>query len=91
MSSKPLSRKVALVTGGSRGIGRAIAVALAAEGACVVVNYVADIAAAQQVAADIHALGGRASVVKADVVVFLATPAARWISGQCLPVNGGFA
>ena len=27
----------------------------------------------------------------ADVVVFLATPAARWISGQCLPVNGGFA
>jgi 3-oxoacyl-[acyl-carrier protein] reductase len=27
----------------------------------------------------------------AAVVVFLATPAARWISGQCLPVNGGFA
>ena len=69
MSSKILNRKVALVTGGSRGIGRAIAMALAAEGALVGVNYIADEAAARQVVADIQARGGKASVIKADVSV----------------------
>jgi len=69
MASKVLNRKVAVVTGGSRGIGRAIAVALAAEGARVVVNYVADKPAAQQVVVDIQTRGGQASVIKADVSV----------------------
>jgi hypothetical protein len=67
MSSNGLSHKVAIVTGASRGIGRAIALALAAEGAAVLVNYVRDRTAADHVVADIQARGGRATVVKADV------------------------
>ena len=57
-----LSGKVAIVPGGSRGIGRAIAEELAAAGARVVVNYNSNVAAAQQVA---QAIGGVA--VQADV------------------------
>jgi 3-oxoacyl-[acyl-carrier protein] reductase len=67
MTSLGLNRKVAIVTGGSRGIGRAIAVALAAEGAAVLVNFVTDRAAADHVVADIQARGGRATAVKADI------------------------
>lgn len=62
-----LEGKKALVTGASRGIGRAIALALAAEGADVAVNYAGSEAAAKEVAAQIEAMGRRALVLKADV------------------------
>ncbi len=60
---------VALVTGGSRGIGRAIALALASAGHSVAVNYASSPAAADEVVAAIAAEGGRAIAVKADVGV----------------------
>ena len=59
--------KIALVTGSSRGIGRAIALRLAHEGADVVVNYRRQTAAAEATAAAITALGRRALVVQADI------------------------
>jgi 3-oxoacyl-[acyl-carrier protein] reductase len=67
MANKILAHKVALVTGGSRGIGRAISMALAAQGASVVVNWVADQAAAQAVVDEVQALGGQAIIAQADV------------------------
>ncbi len=62
-----LNEKVAIVTGGSRGIGRATALALASEGAKVVVNYANSSAAAEEVVAEIQAMGREAITVKADV------------------------
>jgi 3-oxoacyl-[acyl-carrier protein] reductase len=62
-----LSGKIALVTGGSRGIGRAIAIALAAAGTDVAVNYVSDEAAAQEAATEIEESGRRALALQADV------------------------
>ena len=62
-----LEGKKALVTGASRGIGRAIALARAAEGADVVVNYAGSEAAAKEVAAEIEAMGRKAVVVQADI------------------------
>ncbi len=58
---------MALVTGASRGIGRAIAVGLAAAGADVAVNYRKEKGAAEEVCAEIRGLGRRAISVKADV------------------------
>jgi 3-oxoacyl-[acyl-carrier protein] reductase len=62
-----LSGKVAIVTGSSRGIGRAIAERLAAEGAAVVVNYVRGEQAAQEVVDAIRKRGGQAVAIRADV------------------------
>jgi NAD(P)-dependent dehydrogenase (short-subunit alcohol dehydrogenase family) len=59
--------QVALVTGGGRGIGRAIARRLAREGASVCVNYLSRADAAESLVADINANGGRAIAVAADV------------------------
>ncbi len=62
-----LEGKVAVITGGGRGIGRAIALRYAAEGADVVVNYRQDEGAARDTAAAIEALGRRALLARADV------------------------
>jgi 3-oxoacyl-[acyl-carrier protein] reductase len=64
-----LAQKVALVTGASRGIGRAIALALAQEGAGVAINYVHRADAATEVKDAVHALGQEALTLQADVAV----------------------
>src|SRR5689334_7133141 len=66
----PLAGRTALVTGGGRGIGRAIALALAEDGADIAVNYRRDDAAAEKTVADIEALGRRAHAYAADVADF---------------------
>jgi len=62
-----LDGKVALITGASRGIGRAIAQRLGREGAAVVVNYSGNLEAARETVAAVEAAGGRAVPVQADV------------------------
>lgn len=62
-----LKGRTALVTGGSRGIGRAVALALAEEGADVAINYVSNEAAAADVAEHIAKMGRRAILARADV------------------------
>jgi len=62
-----LSGKTALVTGASRGIGRAVALALAKAGAQVVVHYGSDAKEAEAVVAEVNKLGGRAHAVAGDL------------------------
>ncbi len=62
-----LKDKKAIVTGSGRGIGRAVAIAFAKEGADVLINYHSNDAAAKEVAAEIEKLGRKAVIVKADV------------------------
>jgi 3-oxoacyl-[acyl-carrier protein] reductase len=62
-----LKGRVALVTGGSRGIGRSIALALAGAGACVAVNYRVEAEAAAEVVRAITGAGGAAVALQADV------------------------
>lgn len=63
----PLAGRTALVTGGSRGVGRAVALRLAADGAAVAVNYRRDAAAADEVVAAVRAAGGTARAFRASV------------------------
>ncbi|QKZ06123.1 3-oxoacyl-ACP reductase family protein [Pseudomonas eucalypticola] len=65
-NTQPFTGKVALVQGGSRGIGAAIVKRLAAEGAAVAFTYVSSQAPAQALADGITALGGKALAIKAD-------------------------
>src|SRR5688500_16199975 len=59
--------RVAVVTGGSRGIGRAVSHRLSADGLAIVVNYVGDTAAAEETVAALTAADGKALAVRADV------------------------
>ncbi len=61
------TKRVALVTGGSRGIGRAAALRLASDGAAVAMNYNSNAAAAETVVGQIVSAGGRAIALQADV------------------------
>ncbi|WP_028922872.1 SDR family oxidoreductase [Pseudonocardia acaciae] len=87
--------RVAVVTGGSRGIGRAVALRLAAGGAAVVVNYRTDADAAKRVVADIEADGGRATAVMADAAdpgqlrAMLDAAERRWGGLDVLVLNAG--
>ena len=65
MTGKSLTGQVAIVTGASRGIGKAVALALAAEGATVIINY-----NGSAEAADIRSQGGMAEAVKCNVADF---------------------
>jgi len=65
-----LENRVAIVTGGSRGIGRAVALELAARGASVVVNYNSSPNRAEEVVKEIEAAGGKAATFQADVSNF---------------------
>lgn len=67
MGEQRLAGKIALVTGASRGIGRAVALRLAQLGADVVINYLRKESAAREVLAEVEAMGRRALLVKADV------------------------
>jgi len=90
-----LTEKTAIVTGASRGIGRAIALALAAEGARVVVNYSRNADAADEVVARIAAANGEAIAVQADVAdpsqvgALLAATQARFGGIHILVNNAG--
>lgn len=64
---QPLAGKVALVTGGGRGIGREIALRFARDGAFVIVNYASSKAGAEGVVAEIEAMGGKAIALQADI------------------------
>ena len=82
-----LDGKVALVTGGSRGIGRATAEAMAAQGATVIVNYVRGEAAAREVADGIIARGGKAEISGFDVAD---TPATEKALDAIVKAQGRF-
>ena len=67
MSSQKLAGKIALVTGASRGIGRAIALRLGHDGAAVAINYINNAVGAEAVEAEIKTAGGDAIALQADV------------------------
>lgn len=90
-----LAGKVAIVTGASRGIGRAIALQLAEIGAKVVVNYASSSGAADELVAQIEGIGGEAISVQADVSkademdALFTTVMAKWSKVDILVNNAG--
>src|SRR5437660_11361623 len=62
-----IMKKIAIITGASRGIGRAVAKRLAQDGFAVVVNYLSNASEAEEVVAEIKVIGGEAIAIKADV------------------------
>jgi glucose 1-dehydrogenase len=68
-ASRPLAEQAAIVTGANSGIGAAVAMALAAAGAKVGINYHSDVAVAERMAADIRAQGGNAKPLYGNVSV----------------------
>ena len=88
MTDKDLAGRVALVTGGSRGIGRAICRRLARAGAWVAINYSSSDEAAAETLAQVAAEGGEGGVYRADVSSFEATDAMfRCIEADRGPVD----
>ena len=67
MSSKPLEGKVALITGTGRGIGKAIALRLARDGAVIIAHYANSKTGADETAAEVQAMGGTAVAYQADI------------------------
>lgn len=94
-SARPLTGQVALVTGAARGIGHAIALELACQGASVVVNYQSSAQAAEQLAETIQQHGGQAFACQASVtdrdavVAMLDTMKQRWGRLDILVNNAG--
>ena len=93
--SKKLEGKIALITGGSRGIGAAIAKRLAGDGANVAITYTKGADAAASVVKEIERAGrkaidryGRVDKVAA-LVAFVAGPESSYITGANLTVDGG--
>lgn len=81
-----LDGKVALVTGGGRGIGRAISLALAAEGATVAINYRRDVESAESTMGEIVAAGGTATVHRASTDI---PDESRTMVEEVLGIHGG--
>ncbi|MHA1713861.1 MAG: SDR family NAD(P)-dependent oxidoreductase, partial [Candidatus Ranarchaeia archaeon] len=89
--------QVAIVTGSSRGIGRAVALGLAKRGAKVVINYVSNKAAAEEVADRVRKLGGDVLVIQADMAEpdqikrMVESTAEKWGRIDILVNNAGFS